>query len=75
MPCPTGNMIAVVAVLLTHSEITAVTTPTANSSRPGLLVAERMPSTANAKRRSSPLDRIASASMKLPMNRKITGSP
>ncbi|MBM4410478.1 MAG: hypothetical protein FJ037_03985 [Chloroflexi bacterium] len=75
IPRPTGSMMAVVAVLLTAREIVAVTTPMASRSRAGLRVAQPRPSTANAKRRSSPLDRIASASMKLPMNRKITGSP
>jgi hypothetical protein len=68
-------MIAVVAVLLTQSEVTHVTIPTAARSRPGLVVAHELLSIANAKRRSRPDARMASANMKLPMKRKMTGSP
>ena len=73
-PRPTGSMIAVVAVLLTQRDSAHVIVPSVASSRRGVRVAHSRRRSANAKRVSSPLLRIAAAMMKLPMNRKITGS-
>jgi hypothetical protein len=70
----TGSMMAAVAVLLTQREITQVTRPSAARRRPGVRVAQGSPSRAKTKRRSNPEWRNASARMKLPMKRKMTGS-
>lgn len=53
-PAPTGSIIAVVAVLLTHREIAQVMVPTLASTRPGVRVAQRRARIAKAKRRSRP---------------------
>ena len=71
---PIGNIMAVVAVLLIHIEIAAATPPYTNRMRAGLPPTSRDDSAPNAMRRSRWCTNIASASMKLPMNRKMMGS-
>ncbi len=71
---PIGNIIAVVAVLLIHIEMPVATAPKTNRIRVGLPPTARDDRAPNAIRRSRPCANIASASMKLPMNRKMIGS-
>lgn len=67
-------MIAVVVVLLSHSESVQVTIPSAAMMRAGVREAQPARSTVSASRRSSPLLRVASARRKLPRKRKTTAS-
>ena len=71
---PIGYIMAVVAVLLIHIEMPAVTPPNTRRMRTGLRPTSREDRALNAIRRSRPWTNIASASMKLPMNRKMMGS-
>jgi hypothetical protein len=74
METPIGNIMAVVAVLLIHIEMTVPTRPYITRMRVPLVPTQRDASALKAMRRSSPWTNIASASMKLPMNRKMMGS-
>ena len=65
---------AVVAALDTHMEITAVMPAKAAYRRAGLDPTQGIASSVKAKRRLRPCLSIASPIMKLPMNRKMTGS-
>ncbi len=71
---PRGNIIAVVAVLLIHMEITQVTDEYTTTRRKPLRPIHGDASAVNAMRRSRRCTNIASARMKLPMNRKMIGS-
>jgi hypothetical protein len=54
MPSAMGSIMAVVAVLLTHIESTAVTNPSPASMRAGEALTERIERNDKAMRRSSP---------------------
>ena len=71
---PMGNIIAVVAVLLIHIEMHVATAPNTSRMRVGLPPTARDDSAPNAIRRSRPCANMDSASMKLPMKRKMMGS-
>ena len=72
---PIGNIIAVVAVLLIHIEISALVSAHRRPARGRRRSpTPRSPRIANAKRRSSPWKKIARARMNVPMKRKISGS-
>ena len=71
---PIGNIIAVVAVLLIHMEMPVATAPKTSRILVGLPPTARDDRAPNAIRRSRPWANIASASMKLPMKRKMMGS-
>ncbi len=71
---PIGNIMAVVAVLLIHIEMAVATAPYTSRILVGLPPTARDDNALKANRRSSPCVNIASASMKLPMKRKMMGS-